>query len=551
MRKWLVLVGLVPGLFLAMADATIMSIAVPELIQRFETSVPTVSWVMNGYNLVLTVLFLPFGRLADRFGRKLVFTLGLAVFTGASLGCALSPTIHWLIGFRCLQAVGAAAMVPVSLAILMGAFPRDQQGFASGLFGAVSSLAAAIGPAMGGFLIDRDWVRPAIHLHDSWQLIFFVNIPIGVLGLALAIALLPRHSRAASAARIDLPGVALSSTGLFCLTLALIQGNTWHWTSAVILGLFAAAAVLLTLFVFWELRCAQPLFDLRLLKRRAFGAATVGIMTVDIAMMGTAFMLVIYMVALMDFTYLRSAYAVMVMPIAGLILTPLTGKALDRIGPRWPAALGALLSAAGLIALGHLSRTASLGDVMWRTGLVGVGIGLSVPALMAAGMTTLSDEVKGAGSGVLNTARQLGFLLGVAILVAVFGVTMNHAVESAARVARAETAANPYLSQESKQIIYGAIAAIEHVDATADMDKIREVAHPLADVLQPSGVVEAGAMLQLKDALEKLYLDKVAGAFRWPFYTAALFALVSLPAGLLLGKRLASAAQPPSDSPDA
>jgi EmrB/QacA subfamily drug resistance transporter len=541
-RKWLVLAGLVPGLFLVMADALIMSITVSELIQVFGSSVPTVSWVVNGYNLVLTVLFLPFGRLADRYGRKRAFVLGLVVFTAASLGCALSPTIHWLIVFRCLQAVGGAAVVPTSLAILMGAFPQHEQGFASGLFGAISSLSAAAGPVIAGFLIDaRSWVWPSIHLHDSWQLIFFINIPIGVLGIVLALALIPRGERVASEAHIDLPGIALSSTGLFCLTLALIQSNSWHWTSARVLGLFVVAAVALTLFVFWELRTKTPLFDLRLLRRRAFGAAAAGIMTVDIAMMGTAIMFSMYMIALMDFTSRQAGVVIFVMPLAGLILAPLTGKLLDRIGPRWPAVTGAVLSAVGLVALAHLSRTESMGAVMWRMALVGFGIGISLPSLMAAGMTALPENVKAAGSGVLNTSRQLGFVLGVAILIAIFGVTMNDAVHQAATTARSETAANAFLSDQSKTEIYKAIAAVENVDASADMNKIYQVARPLANVLQPSGFLEATAMLKIKGDLEKLYLDEVAGAFRWPLYAAAFFALLAAPAGWLLGTRLGSA----------
>ena len=544
-RKWLVLAGLVPGLFLAMADALIMSLAIAELIQVFGSSVPTVSWVVNGYNLVLTLLFLPFGRLADRFGHKLFFVLGMVVFTGASLGCALSPTIAWLIGFRCLQAVGAAAIVPVSLPILMNAFPKHQQGFASGLFGAITSLSASIGPVLAGVLIDaRDVVWPAIHLHDSWQLIFFINIPIGLLGIVLALVLIPSRGRVTSEAHIDLPGIALSSAGLFCLTLGLIQSNSWHWTSARVLGLFAVAAVALTLFVFWELRAAVPLFDLRLLKRRAFGAAASGLMTVDIALSGTAIMFSMYMIALMDFTSRRAGLVIFVMPLAGLLLAPLTGKVLDRVGPRWPAVIGALLSAAGLVALAHLSRSAPLGDVVWRMALVGIGIGVSVPSLMAAGMTALPADVKAAGSGVLNTARQLGFVLGVSILIAIFGVTMNDAVQTAADTARAQTAAAPFLSDESRTAIYGAIANVEHVDATSNMEKIYEIAHPLADVLNPSGIAELASMLQLKDALEKLYLDEVAGAFRWPLYAAALFALLSAPAGWLLGKRLGTATEP-------
>jgi EmrB/QacA subfamily drug resistance transporter len=538
-RKWMVLVGLSLGLFLAMADATIMSIATPELMYQLNTSIPNISWVMNGYNLVLTVLFLTMGKVADHYGRKLVFTTGLAVFTAASLGCAFSPTIYWLIGFRGVQAVGGAAIVPVSLAILLGAFPQRQQGLSAGLFGAVSTFAAALGPVLGGVLIARGaWHWHFIHLHGTWQWIFLFNVPVGLVGLALALVLVPRRQRERATGRIDFVGVALVSVGLFCLTLALIQSNAWHWGSARILALFAAAAVVLGLFIFWELRSPNPLLDLRLFKRRAFSSAAVAIMTVDVAMMGTAFILVIYMVALMDFKELRAAAAIAVMPLASLVLTPLTGWTIDRIGPRWLAVTGAACSAAGLFALGHITLNSSLGSIMWRTALVGIGLGLSLPSLMASGMSALHDAVKGVGSGALNTARQLGFLLGVAILVAVFGITMQNAVHSAARQARTWVAQSPYLSIATRDSINSALAAADRINATADMTQIRQVAHPIGDIPQPADVNEALALLDLSNRMETLYIDKVAQAFRGPFYTAGIAALLAVIPGFLLPRRL-------------
>jgi MFS family permease len=538
-RKWLVLVGLALGLFLAMADATIMSIATPELMYSLNSSIPNVSWVMNGYNLVLTVLFLTMGKVADHYGRKLVFAGGLAVFTAASLGCALSPTIYWLIGFRCLQAIGGAAIVPVSLAILLDAFPQRQQGLAAGLFGAVSTLAAAVGPVLGGVLIAHGaWHWHFINLHGSWQWIFLFNIPVGLVGLVLALTLIPRQQRERAAGRIDFAGIALVSVGLFCLTLGLIQSNAWHWGSARVLGLFAAAVVTLGLFILWELRAPAPLLDLRLFKRRAFSSAALAIMTVDIAMMGTAYILVIYMVALMDYKELRAAAAIAVMPLASLILTPLTGWTIDRIGPRWLAVAGAVCSAAGLFALGHITIHSSLGSIMWRTALVGIGLGLSLPSLMASGMSALPADAKGVGSGALNTARQLGFLLGVAILVAVFGVTMQSAVHSAAAEARTWVAESPYLSISTRDAINNALALADRINSTADMTQIRQVAHPIGNIPQPADVSEALALLGLSNRLEVLYIAKVSEAFRGPFYTAGIAALLAVIPGLLLPRRL-------------
>ena len=171
---WLTLLAVAPGMFLALADATIMSIALPSMIQTMNSSVITVSWVLNGYNLVLTVLFLTMGRLADRRGHKAIFLGGLCLFTAASIGAALSPSVLWVIFFRVFQATGAAGVIPTSLTLLLGAFPRERQGFAAGLFGGLSTLAASLGPALGGALIAT----------SSWRLIFWFNVPVGAIGIA-------------------------------------------------------------------------------------------------------------------------------------------------------------------------------------------------------------------------------------------------------------------------------------------------------------------------------------------------------------------------------
>ena len=534
LHPWLIVLALSPGIILTLADATVMSVAVPLIIRRLEGSVISVSWVMNGYNLVLTVLFLTMGRLADRYGHKLLFVLGLALFTAASLFCARSASVDALIAWRVVQAVGAAAVVPTALALLLQAFPEDRQGFAAGLFGALSSAAAAAGPVLGGILVQR-W---------GWPAVFWFNIPVGALGVVLALTLVRGRREARAAEPLDWPGVGLVTAGLFCLTLAIIQGNDWGWTSAVILGLFAAAVALLALWAWWELRTVSPLFDLRLFGRRTFAAASTAIMTVDTALMGTSFMLVIFMIAMMDYTELKAGLAIAVLPAAVLVLTPVAGWLTDRVGPRLPAVAGALVAAAGLVALGHLARTDPVGSVLWRSALVGAGIGLSLPALLAAGMSAVPGGVKGAGSGMLNTARQLGFLLGVAILVAVFAHTMNGAVNQAADQGQALTRGDAGLSQPVKDRLVAALDQARTIDATAGMSELRRVAHPIAeDIGDEVGFFEGLALLTLKDRLENLLWDEVAAAFRWPFYVAAVAAALGALAGAFLPRRL------PGDEP--
>ena len=529
LNPWLVVLALSPGILLTLADATVMTITVQAIIRQVGGSVVSASWVMNGYNLVLTVLFLPMGRLGDRYGHKLVFTLGLAVFTAASLPCALATSVPTLVAWRVVQAVGAAAVVPTALALLLQAFPERRQGFAAGLFGAVSSLALAVGPVLGGVLV---WYR-------GWPAVFWLNIPVGILGVILVLTLTRGLRTPRTRVSLDWPGVGLVSAGLFCVTLAIIQGNDWGWTSGAVLGLFAGGGALLLVWVWWELRTPSPLFDLRLFRDRTFAASATAVMTVDTAMMGTMFMSVIFMIAMMDYSELRAGLAIATLPAAVMILTPPAGWLADRIGPRWLAVTGALVTTAGLVALGHLARTEPVGAVVWRSALVGAGIGLSLPALLAAGMSAVPGGYKGAGSGMLNTARQLGFLLGVAILVAVFVHTMGEAENRAADNAQALTRAQDGISQPIRDRLVEEFDKVRTIDVTAGIEEIRRIARPIAeDIGSDVGFFEGLALLELKDRLENLLWDEVASAFRWPFYVAAIFAALGALAGAFLPRRL-------------
>ena len=309
--------------------------------------------------------------------------------------------------------------------------------------------------------------------------------------------------------------------------------------------LVRSRGVLLTAWVVWELRVQRPLFDLRLFRHRSFAAANAAITTVDVAMMGTAFMLVIYLVALVDYSELRAAAAVTFVPAAGLVLSPFTGRLIDRFGPRWLAFVGALVSFVGLFFLARLARTDSFAEVVWRTALVGAGLGITLPCLTSAGMASLESGDRGAGSGMLNTSRQLGFLLGVAILVAVFGHTMHTSVVAAADKARTVINAQPLLSKDLKHYIDLGIDQAEKVNATATITDLRKIVHPLNGVpLPPVNAAEALVLLNLRDRLETIFVDDVAAGFFWPFMTAAIAALFSAAPAVLLMRRLPARTPP-------
>ena len=526
-RKWWILIVVSFGMFMALLDVTIVNIAMPAIITDLDATLSQASWVLNAYNLVLAVFFLSLGRVADRYGQKRVFIFGLVTFTIFSLLCGFAPNIEWLIAFRAGQGLGGAAVLTISLAIVLGAFPKRQQGTAVGIWGALGTAAAAVGPVLGGVLVT----------YGHWSWIFFVNIPIGIVAVIVCARIIPRgeHKEKVEGG-IDLPGMAISGVGLFCLTLALVEGDTWGWTSATIIALFVAAIVSFPLFMWWETSTASPMFPVSLLRIRSFTAANTAVMFVGLAMGGTFLMLVLFLVSVLGYTELRSAVAMTIMPILALIVAPNAGRMNDRIGPRFPAAAGAACFAIGLALLAQLGGDTQLWDVMWRVAFIGVGMGLAMPTLSAASMASLPPQVRGVGSGSLNTMRQVGFTVGVALLVAVFTHTVAQNAQQATRTSVAviaRTVPAPALKGAyTATLIKNAKTAAGSGGGAAKM-----TTDPLQGAPQPPGSSPAG-FKKLNTLVAGIYRDDIADSFQWPFYAAALAALIAIIPALMTGRRL-------------
>ncbi len=527
-RKWWILIAVSVGMFMALLDVTIVNIAMPQIITDLDTTVSHASWVLNSYSLVLAVFFLSMGRVADRYGQKRVFMFGIVTFTMFSLLCGFAPNIDWLIAFRAGQGLGGAALLTISLAIVLGAFPKRQQGSAVGIWGALGTAAAAVGPTLGGLLVS----------YGHWSWIFFVNVPIGIAAVVACALVIPAGvHKAKSEGGIDVPGMLISGVGLFALTLALVEGGAWGWTSAIIIGLFVVAVASFPLFMWWESTTASPMFPVNLLRIRSFTAANTAVLFIGLAMGGTFLMVVIFLVSVLGYTELRAALALTVMPLTALVVAPNAGRLNDRIGPRFPAAVGAACFGVGLVLLAQLGGDTTLGDVMWRTVFLGLGMGLAMPTLSAASMASLPPQVRGVGSGSLNTMRQIGFTVGVAVVVAIFSHTIAQNAQHATRQAAGVIAAQPQLGKAEKGAYVATLIKNAKGAAGSGSGAAQMTTAPLKGAPQVPGS-RPGSLAKLNAVIGTIYKDDIAGSFTWSFYVAGLAGFIAIVPALLTGKRL-------------
>ena len=328
-NPWAVLAVLCLGLFMILLDGTIVNIALTHIQRYYDTTYSNIEWVMNAYILAFAVLLVTLGRFGDLWGRRKLFVLGMVLFTAGSLACGLAPTIGLLIAFRVVQGIGGAAMMPSTLSIIAAVFPPGKRGAAMGVWGGVSGLATAIGPTLGGVIVQYV-VWPAAG--DSWRWIFLVNIPIGVVGVLLALRLVPESKSPTDVQTLDLPGVGLITASLFCLTFALIEGQNYGWTSALILGLFAGAVVAFLLFFWREHRVSQPLIDFSLFRRVTFAAGNATGLMLSAAMMGAFFTIPIFLQSVLNYSAIKAGLVMLPMSIIIIFAAPAAGILSDRIG---------------------------------------------------------------------------------------------------------------------------------------------------------------------------------------------------------------------------
>ena len=408
MRKWFTLAALCFGLFMIMLDNTVVNVALPAIQRDLGADLSELQWVVTGYALTFAALMLIGGKLADAYGRRLIFVIGIAIFTAASLWCGLADSSDELIAARVLQGAGAALMNPATLSIIAATFPPRQRGMAIGIWAGVSALALAIGPLVGGLLTE----------HADWSWIFFVNVPVGVVAIAASLLFID-ESRDQTHARLDLPGLATSGIGLFALTYALIEANTYGWTSTRILGSFAVAGVMLVAFVLLERHQRDPMLQLELFRSGTFTGANLVILLAALAMFGIFFFISLYMQNILGYSAVQTGAAFLPMTLLIILVAPIAGRTSDRLGSRGLMTAGMLLVAVQLAYFSQLGIGADFWNLLPAFLIGGVGMALTMTPSAAAATRSVSVDKAGVGSAVLNASRQVGGSLGIAIMGAI------------------------------------------------------------------------------------------------------------------------------------
>ena len=430
---WSVLPPLILGFFMIMVDTTIVNIAIPTLTDQFSASLIEVGWVNSAYLLSYAVLMLLAGRLGDRYGQKSVFVAGLIVFTTFSFLCGFSgnigsePEIGWLIGFRVVQGVGAAMMTPQTMSMITRVFPPTQRGAALGLWGATAGVATLVGPLLGGIFVET----------IGWEWIFYVNILVVVVALWFSVARLPHLS--SHGTTMDPLGVVLSVVGLAAVVFGLQEGENYDWGHIwgpfSVWSLVGLGVLVLVAFVWWQHRQGpRALLPLRLFRSRNFSLANVDGMVVTFAMIGIFFPLTIYLQSILGLTPIQAALVMMPGSLVSGVVAPFAGRLSDRVPAKWVVAAGfAAIAGAVLWLAAVLAPDLSPYVLLWPMALFGVGTGLTFSPLSNLATSGLDARTAGAGAGAFNTNRQVGGVIGSAVVVATLSARLAVTVPAAAQ----------------------------------------------------------------------------------------------------------------------
>ncbi len=408
-RRWVTVAAVSVALFMVTLDNLIVIVGLSSIREALGASLESLEWVVNAYTLAFAVALIPAAALGDRFGRRRFFIGGLVMFTAASAAAALAPSIEMLILTRAVQGVGAAVIAPLTLTLIADAVPRDRRGLALGVWSAISGIGVALGPLVGGAVIEA----------ASWQWIFWINVPVGLILIPVAASLV--RESFGSRGRIDLAGFALVTLGLLGVVFGLVRANADGWTSPLIVGSLAGGAILLIAFVLWERRASNPMVPLTLFRNRGFAVTNAVGFFMTFGTFGSVFLLSQQLQYLFGYGPLDAGLRMLVWTGATLAIAPLAGPLAERFGPRYFMATGLALQATALVWIALVSEVAmSWTKLLIPFVLAGAGMALVFAPAASAVLASVRPQQTGQASGVNNAIREVGGVFGVAVLSTVF-----------------------------------------------------------------------------------------------------------------------------------
>src|SRR3954447_9918554 len=405
-RRWWTLAAMCFALFMVMLDNTVVNVALPTIQQDLQASTSALEWTVNAYTLTFAVLLVTGGRLGDLFGRRKIFLIGVVVFAASSAAIGFSPDDTWLVIGRALQGAGAALMMPGTLSIISNTFPPEQRGMAIGTWAGVSAMALALGPVLGGFLVE----------HVSWQSVFFLNVPVAIACVCVTL-FATRPSRDGTVARtVDYAGIATLTIGLGSLVLALVESNDWGWGSPQIIALLITAVIGLGCFYYVERHGRAPMVDFTFFRSRSYlGASTVAFI-VSFAMLAMFFFLALYMQNIQGYSPLEAGVRFLPSTLVLIVMGPIAGRLADRIGPRIPMTIGLLATSASLLWQSFIEVDTDYSFLIGSFVLMGLGMGLVMSPMSTAAMNAVDASKAGVASGILSMSRMVGGTFGIAAL---------------------------------------------------------------------------------------------------------------------------------------
>jgi len=418
-QKWMTLIAIGTGTFMAALDGSIVNISLPVISQTFNVGVAQIEWVVTIYLLVVSGLLLSFGRLGDLRGHKQIYLIGFFVFVLSSIFCGLASSIPMLIAFRAVQALGAAMIASNSPAILTKSFPASQRGQALGLQATMTYLGLTVGPSLGGFLTQ----------HFSWRSVFYANIPVGLAAIWLSYRYIRTDNENNTAEPFDIRGALLFIAGLTSLMLGLNQGHVLGWTSPIILGLLITAGIFLAIFIALELRVPSPMLDLTLFRHPVFSLSTISAVLNYICIYAIIFLMPFYLINGRELSSSQAGLLLTAQPVVMAVVAPISGTLSDKFGARIPGMIGMGVLSLGMFMLSRLGSGTPLLVVGLSLALVGFGTGTFISPNNSALMGSAPRQRQGIAAGILATARNFGMVLGVGLAGAIFNTILHNHID--------------------------------------------------------------------------------------------------------------------------